>query len=194
MLYTISLHTKNIEKQIHQEELWIEKAQENIQHFDKIYEHFFEPVYLFLFNRLPSKEDAEELTSTVFAKALLKIKKYKRKGIPFGAWLFRIARNELAQHYRNKKQERTFIVNYTHLEILSSEVLDIDNLFENKTSQTQRIKSALKKLNPQEIEYINLRFFENRSFKEIGHILNITEVNARVKTYRIIHKIKKQIS
>jgi RNA polymerase sigma-70 factor (ECF subfamily) len=53
---------------------------------------------------------------------------------------------------------------------------------------------GIQSLNQDELQFIEMRFFEDRSFKEIGMILNITENNAKVKTYRILDKIRKIIS
>jgi RNA polymerase sigma-70 factor (ECF subfamily) len=58
----------------------------------------------------------------------------------------------------------------------------------------QSLANALKKLKKADMEIIEMRFFEKRSFKEIGDILNVTENNAKVKMFRIIRRLKKNMN
>jgi RNA polymerase sigma-70 factor (ECF subfamily) len=67
-----------------------------------------------------------------------------------------------------------------------------DDDFEDETSQQQQrlLLHALSALKKHELNLIELRFFEKRSFKEIGELQNITENNAKVKTFRALEKLR----
>jgi RNA polymerase sigma factor (sigma-70 family) len=69
--------------------------------FGELYDQFLDPIYRYIYLRVSSVEVAEDLAGEVFFKALKSLKKYKkRKNLPFSAWLFRIAKNILIDHYR----------------------------------------------------------------------------------------------
>ncbi|MEM8908763.1 MAG: sigma-70 family RNA polymerase sigma factor, partial [Bacteroidota bacterium] len=100
-----------------------------------------------------------------------------------------IASNEVAQHFRNHRKSRVVSLTEQHLDLLVEDM-------EQKTSNNQHRKALLKALNELKItdlQLIEMRFFEQRPFKEIAAILEITESNAKVKTYRILEKMKKSM-
>lgn len=72
--------------------------------FGQLYDLFCRQVYRFIYYRVGTREDAEDLTETIFVKAFEKLPGYKDTGLPFEAWLFRVARNEVIDFYRTKKQ------------------------------------------------------------------------------------------
>ncbi|MEL6972335.1 MAG: sigma-70 family RNA polymerase sigma factor, partial [Bacteroidota bacterium] len=113
---------------------------------------------------------------------------YQFRGVPFSAWLFRIASNEVAQHYRQNSQKRTVSVEENTLGDVAEE-MDIDG----EIWQVEDLVNVLDTLKPAELELIELRFFEQRPFKVIAEILGITESNAKVKTYRILERLKKRL-
>jgi RNA polymerase sigma-70 factor (ECF subfamily) len=105
-------------------------------------------------------------------------------GLPFSSWLFRIARNELYDLHRQSKINMVLSIEKRGVgemisELGSEEKADHSNLY-----------AALAQLDEDDMELIELRFFEKRHFKEIGEILDITENNAKVRTYRTLDKLK----
>jgi len=128
------------------------------------------------------------LTSQVFLKAMQKIDKYVFKGVPFSAWLFRIASNEIAQHFRKQNKSRVVALEERTAQNLEDEYEDKADLDIN----INLLKSVIQDLKPEEVELLELRFFEKRPFKEVADILDITENNAKVKIYRLLQKMKKR--
>ena len=119
-------------------------------------------------------------------KALNNIHRYEFRGVPFSSWLYRIAKSELYQAFRDKKAERTVnIETYQLFEII--EEFDEDTTEANK----KKLFASLSKLKERDMQLLELRFFEKRSFREIGEILDITENNAKVKSFRALEKLKK---
>jgi RNA polymerase sigma-70 factor (ECF subfamily) len=166
----------------------IQAAQLNPARFRPLYQRYYEPIFRFLFRRTADEDLAADLCSQVFLKALQRIDRYQFKGVPFSAWLFRIASNELAQHYRSVKAKRTVSVTEDALGDIADEMEVEEGLW-----QIPDMLSALDQLRTDDVTLIELRFFEQRPFKEIADILNITESNAKVRTYRILERMKKII-
>ena len=99
--------------------------------------------------------------------------------------MYRIAKSELYQAFRDRKAERTVNIESFHLfEII--EEIDDDHSEEKK----KILFDCLAKLKEKDMQLIEMRFFEKRSFREIGEILEITENNAKVKAFRAIEKLK----
>lgn len=172
----------------HQEEKeLIEKAKSDPAFFEGIYNKYFSSIFLFIFKRVADKEVAADLTSQVFLNALANLKRFKYIGAPFSSWLFKIAGNEVKYYYRKTARQRQIVINDDILENLKEESgLNLEDML-------QQLSRAIQQLKVEAMELIQLRFFEKRSFKEIGEILNLTENNAKVKTYRVLDKLKRII-
>lgn len=177
--------TKN---QIEQETVLIARAKQDPGQFSVLYEKYHRNIFLFILKRVESEETASDITSQVFLKALTNLGKYKDMGFPFSSWLFRIARNEIYDLYQKNKVN--MVVSIESKGILSM----ISEMGSGEKQDHQFLYLALEKLEEHEMELIELRFFENRPFKEIGEILDITENNAKVRTYRTLDKLKQFLS
>jgi RNA polymerase sigma-70 factor (ECF subfamily) len=175
-------------EQMDSEQMQICKAQKNPKEFEPLYNQYFENIFRFVFQRVENKEEAADITSQLFLKAMLNIKSYHYKGVPFSAWLYRIAISEIGNYYQRTKKSR--IVN-TETEQIHSVINESG--IDVTEERIQKILEALKNLSEDDLQLIEMRFFENRHFKEIGDILKITENNAKVKLYRTLDKIKVQL-
>ena len=108
--------------------------------------------------------------------------------MPFSAWLYRIASNEVTQHFRKSSKNRVVSVEEGRIADIADEIESKDN-----AEFREAMIKSLDDLSDKDLEVIELRFFEQRPFKEVAGILGITESNAKVKTYRILAKLKKHI-
>lgn len=176
--------------QLQEEQKWVSAAKQNNKAFEPLYKKYHEPIFRFVYQRMDDKDKAFDITAQVFVKAMTNIKKYQFKGVPFSAWLFRIAQNELYQSFKDKKAERTVNVETEHLHQMAAEIDDKEDL----VFLTKQITNELKTLPENDLQMIELRYFENRPFKEIADILDMTENNAKVKCFRALQKLKKQLS
>jgi len=168
------------------ENVWIEAAKIDSEKFALLYDKYYEQIFRYIYQRIDDKEQAFDSTQQVFIKALEKLPKYEFKGVPFSSWLYRIAYNEVIDLFRSQKTERTVNIDSVSVYTL------IEEIQETKIDEYHdKIVSIISELPEDELQLIEMRFFEKRAFKEIGEILNITENNAKVKTYRIIEKLKK---
>ncbi len=177
----------NRQEESHAEEFLIKSSQSDPEAFRPLYQKYFKRIFLFVLHRVGDKSVAADITSQVFLKALLHIKKFTFRGLPFSAWLFRIALNECNDYFRKNNRHR----------IVTMEDVSVEHLYEELTNDSRlddlrsRLPDILQKLTTEELQIIELRFFEQRPFKEVADIIGITETYAKVKVYRILEKMKK---
>ena len=169
-----------------EEELdWISRAKKDPSCFGPLYKEYHEQIFRYIYQRMDDEELAFDITSQVFMKALNNISKYEYRGVPFSSWLYRIAKSELYQSFRDKQAQRT-------VKIDSVQIAQVIEEFIEDYSEVNKAKllKCLPLLKENQLQLIEMRFFEKRSFKEIGEIIGLTENNAKVKTFRAILKLK----
>jgi RNA polymerase sigma-70 factor, ECF subfamily len=167
----------------------VKAAQANPKQFNVLYEKYYKPIYVFIYRRTFNEHLTADITSQVFLKALIHIKKYSHRGMPFSSWLFRIALNEVNMYFRKHKSDRIVALDKSGIQQLVQETQSNDN-----EEDLNKLTLCLKKLDEEDLQLIELRFFEKHSFAEVGSITGITENNAKVKVYRILDKLKKIMS
>mgnify|MGYP001170709879 CR=1 FL=1 len=187
-------HSKSIyhqsESEIQREEKILRQAITNPEAFAPIYEKYYIMIFKFVLQRVENEHKASEIVSDVFAKAIFNLKKYKFKGTPFSAWLYRVAYNEIITTFRKQKKVRTVNIPDSAWSLFKKEEEEEEDNHDNSISIV-KLKNCLKNLKPDEVTLIEMRFFEDRAFKEIGEILGLTTENARVKTHRTLKKLQK---
>lgn len=172
-----------------QEQQLVDEAKREPARFQALYNKYYERIFLFVWQRMDDKEVAHDVTSQVFLKAMLNLHKYEFKGVPFASWLYRIAKSEVYTVFRQQQAQRTVNIETSGLADM------VDEMEEDKYGPYIGIlKEAVTELEEEDMQFIEMRFFEKRAFKEIADIFGITENNAKVKTYRILEKLKKIIT
>ena len=169
--------------------LQVEAAKADPARFNVLYEKYYKSIFIFIHRRTNDEDLTADITSQVFLKALINIKKYQYRGVPFSAWLFRIALNELNMYFRKNDANRVVSIEQTGIVQIIQEVKEEDTGYEK-----QQMLLALKQLEMEDIQIIELRFFEKRPFAEVAGIVGITESNAKVRVYRILEKLKKLLT
>ncbi len=181
----ISKHHASSEAMLEEwEEIKVAKA--DPAKFEVLYDRYYERIFSFVYQRLEDKELAFDTASQVFLKAMQSLHKYEFRGLPFASWLFRIAKSEVYQLFRDQKAERTVNIDKVSLKGMSDEIAE--DIYE---PYFDVLKESIAELEEDDLQLVEMRFFEKRSFKEIGEILHITENNSKVKVYRILDKLKK---
>ncbi|MBC8173757.1 MAG: sigma-70 family RNA polymerase sigma factor [Chitinophagales bacterium] len=164
-------------------------AQKDPQEFRYFYDTYFKNIFLFVYRRTDDEAAAADITQQVFLKALQNMNKFEFRGAPFSSWLYRIAGNEVMQYFRDAKKVRVVCIDNSGLhEMLADE----DESFD--IERREHVFAAIKKLSPEDLELIEMRYFEKRSFGEIAEIKNITANNAKVKVHRILDKVKRSLT
>ena len=189
----ITIERKVIEpsRHISQEEILnefheVQESVKNPEKFQILYDRYFSAIFNYVYRRIDEEEITADLTSQTFLKALRNLKKYKFRGVPFSAWLYRIASNEIYRHYRltNKKL------------VYSFDEYEFENLIEQNAEQDEEpdidyVIRQMHTMSESDIEVLELRFFEEKGFAEIAYILEISEATAKMRTYRAIEKLRK---
>jgi len=167
----------------------VSKAREgDTDAYAKIYDHFFPSVYRYAVLRV-SEGIAEDLVAEIFVKAWEKLYTYKeRKNVPFGAWLFRIARNEVIDAYRTT---RTW-------EEIPEDLSDPDE-FNRADTSTKRlyvlkiVRNALNQLPKRYREVLSLSYIAGLSNPEVANTLRISEGSMRILKFRALNKLKENL-
>jgi RNA polymerase sigma-70 factor (ECF subfamily) len=176
------------EEELLSEQEQVELAKEDPAKFAPLYHKYHEPIFRFIYQRLDDKQVAFDLCSQVFLKALQQIGKYSYRGVPFSAWLYRIALNEVRLLFRSEKSRHTINIETANLDDM------IDEMEEDRLgAYHEKMITAISGLAEDDLHLIEMRFFEKKSFREIGEIIDITENNAKVRTYRVLDKLKQKI-
>lgn len=153
--------------------------------FEQLYLQFFLPIYRYAAFRVPA-EIAEDIVADVFVKAWEKLHQYRpQKGIPFGAWLFRIARHTVIDVYR---RERDF-------EEVSEELADPDALnradAQTKNQDLLRIvRQAMDQLPRRYREILTLSYIADLPHHEVARVLRMTEGGVRILKFRALRKLE----
>ena len=165
------------------EQQWIAAAQKDPQHFEPLYNRYFDEIFRYVYRRTEREALTADICSQTFYKALLNLKKYQWTGKPFVAWLYRIAANELNRHFRD--QQPVFVIEEDKLweSLLESEV----------SPDTEDLIRVFTLLEEEEVHLIELKYFEQKTFKEIAAILDITESTSKMRMYRLLERMKQML-
>ncbi len=173
-----------------QEEKEVERAKKDPKAFKPLYERYYGKIFGFLYKRVNDEQAAADLASQTFLNALLNLKKYEFRGLSFSAWLYRIAVNLSTDYFRQNKKDRALYMDPERTSDLFLEMVETSEHEEENPILELKLPMVLKALSPKELELVELRFFEEMSFKEIAFVMNLTEGNARTKTHRVLRKMK----
>jgi RNA polymerase sigma-70 factor (ECF subfamily) len=162
--------------------LLIEAAQHDPSRFAELYEHNFERVYAFVARRVANREEAQDLTSDVFHQALANIGRFEWRGVPFAAWLFRIASNAIADRWQRDAKERALPPPDAPEEVGLEEVEHRARLFRlvNDLPDDQR-------------RVIMMRFAEQRSIRETAETLQRSEGAVKQLQFRGLQNLRARL-
>jgi RNA polymerase sigma-70 factor (ECF subfamily) len=162
--------------------LLIEAAQADPARFVEIYERYVDRIYAFVSRRTGNRTTAEDITSQVFERALRAIERYEWRDVPVSAWLFRIAANALADHWR----ERARRVDELPLEVPDpGELADI----ERRIALHQQVEQ----LPDVQRQVIRMRFVEEKSIREVAAALNRSEGAVKQLQLRALENLRKSM-
>ena len=177
-------------KQLSEPEI-IALAKKDRKYFGVLYDQYFEQIFRFVFKRLGGDEDtAGDLTQQTFIKAMGNMEKYEDRGFPFSSWLYRIAQNEVSLYFRQQKKNCSVAIDESRIQEVAAEA----EIFSSHMSMDdqERLIEMLNGLDENQLDLVELRFFQEMSFKEIAEIYSVSEATAKMRTYRILERINKQ--
>jgi RNA polymerase sigma-70 factor (ECF subfamily) len=190
MEYSYRLAVRSEPGEIGGETALVEAAKIDPTAFEPLYQRYKERIYRYLFLRIRREEDAADLTQQVFLKALNALSSYRERGIPFAAWLFRIAHHTASDTYRRKK-------NMISWEVLpDDERLIAETDLENHILQQERLarlRQLLNQLDPSRRELLALRFSAGLSATEIALVIGKSQAAVKKQLTRTLQKLKEQM-
>ena len=177
------------EAEIQHEYAILERAKRNPKAFGELYEKYFDRIFNFIYRQTHDEELTDDLCSQTFLSVLKNIGRYEFRGVPFSAWLYKIASNEVNKHYRKKKNDKVFSIEEVRVRELFEQANDgwDDEIME-------QLLRYFKELPTDMLQVLELRFFEDKDFKEIAFILDITESGAKMRTYRALDRLRKNFN
>jgi RNA polymerase sigma-70 factor, ECF subfamily len=167
------------------EEMEIEAAKQNPRAFGPLYNRYYARILQFVYGRTTSKDDARDITQQVFMSALENIGKYKATGVPYSAFLFRVALNELNRFYRRSKVRQAVNIDDEQVTDVMTEIGA-----ENTAETDAKLMKSLQQLSPEEMSLMQMRFFDRIPFKDLCDILEISETAAKARVYRLLERLK----
>jgi RNA polymerase sigma-70 factor, ECF subfamily len=169
----------------HGEEQLIEQARQEPELFARLYDRYVDQIYAFAYRLTNDEVLAQDVTAVTFEKALRYLKSYRWQGIPFVAWLYRIARNEAIQQQRRQRW----------LAPLHGWLTSGSNV--EKTAQAHQqqdaVHTALRRLSQRDREVIILRFFEDLSSAEVASVLGCSRANVYVRLHRALTRLRQEL-
>jgi RNA polymerase sigma-70 factor, ECF subfamily len=156
--------------------------------FGRLFDHYHGPIYRYIVSRVHRPSDAEDLTQLVFMKVLEALPRYESRGIPFGGWLFRLARNAVIDHVRTHRD-------HADLEVVAlragrdagpEEIVAVRQALDE-------VAAALEALTEEQREAIALRFFAGLSAREAAEVMGKQEGTVRGLQFRAIAAMRRTL-
>lgn len=140
--------------------------------FGVLYERYVEKIYSYIYYRTGNHHDAEDLTARVFFRAMGHIETYTERGVPFQAWLYRIAHNLVANWHRDRGRRKVIPLDEFIVASLKSDAPDRQA---EDNEERDALLKAIRRLPEERQQLLLLKFVEHLSNAEIGAIMNRTE-------------------
>ncbi len=169
------------------ERLLVERAKSDAEAFGIIYDRHVDGIYRFVRARLGNAAAAEDVTAEVFLKALRGISRYRDTGRPFSCWLYRIAGNAVADHFRHEPVLRE----------LSEELPDTATQVDTmaiRSLEVQDVWRLVERLPPQQRVAMTLRFRDDRSAREAAAVMGKSEAAVKLLIYRAVGRLRSEVA
>jgi len=174
---------------VQDEQSLVHRAQQRDEEaFTQLYEAHFDKIYRYVALRIGDRIEAEDMTQQVFLKALQSISSFKWKGIPFSAWLFRIAHNQVVDYLRKKTKQATasldqsLVSSDSNPQLMAEHRLDIEQLI-----------SATKRLTEAQREVIGLRFAGELSVAQVAKVMGKSQGAVKALQHSAIVALRKAL-
>lgn len=161
--------------------LQIEAAQRDPSRFGELYERNFYLVYAYVARRVGDRHLAEDLTADVFREALAGIGKFEWRGVPFAAWLLRIASHAIADHFQRRGRE------------VGSPAAEPEPAAPDQIERSAMLFQLVDRLPQAQFRVIHLRFVEQKSIREIARELGRSEGAVKQLQLRAIENLRAQM-
>ena len=173
------------------EESLVRRAQHrDPEAFARLYEAYFDKIYRYVAFKIGNETEAEDMTQQVFLKALQSISSFRWRGIPFSAWLFRIAHNQVVDYFRKKTKRVTVPIG--DLPVVANE--DNPQLMAERKLDIEQLLSATGRLTEAQREVISLRFTGELSVAEVAKIMGKSQGAVKALQHSGIVALRRALS
>ncbi|HSH02168.1 MAG TPA: sigma-70 family RNA polymerase sigma factor [Anaerolineae bacterium] len=170
-----------------QEQALITAAKTDPEAFGQLYDHFIDAIYNYIYYQTKDHIAAQDITATTFEKALNALPNYTWTGKPLGAWLYRIAHNEIVNHWRRQKKAPLPLSPWW------GQASGVETAVETHETLAA-IKTAMNHLSPQDQEILALRYWDDLSTEELAAALDCQPNTIYVRVHRALNRLKKIMS
>jgi len=167
------------------ERLLIEAAQKDPACFAELYENNFERVYAYVVRRVGDRAETEDLTSEVFHHALANLRRFEWRGIPFAAWLFRIAANLISDRWQRRSREQVADEQPEQIESAHAKGTEFEEV--ERKATLFRLVDALP---AEQRRVVVLRFVEQKSIKDVALEIRKTEGAVKQLQFRALSSLR----
>lgn len=168
----------------------MERAKRDPEAFGLLYERYVAQIYRYLYYRTGNHQDAEDLTARTFYRALEHLPRYQERGLPFTAWLYRIAHNVVANWLRDRSRKP--VVSLDYIAAWGSGEGDPHTILEEQ-EERERLLWAFRSLPPERQELLILKFLEGMSNAQIGAIMGRSEGAIKSLYHRTLLELRKYL-
>lgn len=165
-------------------------AKEDKAAFGELYERYLQKIYSYVYYRTGNVHDAEDLTAKVFIRALSHISNYVEKGVPFQAWLYRIAHNLVANWHRDQGRRKIIALDEYVVHSLKAEAPD---RMAEESEERNQLLEAVRRLPEDRQQLLLLKFVEQMSNAEIGEIMGRTEGAVKSLYHRTLLALREEM-
>lgn len=167
----------------------VERAKRDPEAFGLLYERYVAQIYRYLYYRTGNHQDAEDLTARTFYRALEHLPRYQERGLPFTAWLYRIAHNIVVNWQRDRRRRPVVALDRV---VTSAAESDPQGMLEEE-EERERLMRAFQALAPDRQELLILKFVEGMSNAQIGAIMGRSEGAIKSLYHRTLLELKKNL-
>jgi RNA polymerase sigma-70 factor (ECF subfamily) len=168
----------------------IAQAKNDREAFGALYELYVQRIYSYIYYRTGNHHDAEDLTARVFFRAMQHIGRYQDHGAPFSAWLYRIARNLLANWYRDEGKRQMIALDHVAHQFASEDLELTSELGEDR----ETLLTAIRRLPAERQELLILKHLERLPNAEIGQIMGRSEGAIKSLYYRTLVALQHELA
>jgi RNA polymerase sigma-70 factor, ECF subfamily len=167
----------------------IARAQSDPASFGVLYDRYVDRIYNYVYHRVGDAPEAEDLTARAFHRSLLALPYYDDRGLPFSAWLYRIAHNVVANWHRERARRET-----VPLEMLSLETDGHGDHIAARAFDTEMVSQAVRQLDPDRQMLLILKFNQGLTNTEIAAVLGRSEGAVKSLYHRTLTTLREQLS
>jgi RNA polymerase sigma-70 factor (ECF subfamily) len=161
--------------------------------FGALYERYVKKIYSYLYYRTGNAHDAEDLTERVFQRAMVNLGRYTSRGLPFSAWLYRIAHNLVANWHRDQGRRHMVPLNEAGPQDLSASRADAPEILAERREEQERLLTVIRRMPGERQQLLILKFVDHLSNAEIGAVMHRSEGAVKSLYHRTLLALRDEL-